>query len=99
MIPCENCLVFVRCKDRLHTNNDNMVKGVVGLAESEKCPELSAYLVFSSNGKEAVNNVRKIFGLPFINYTELKKTHHITSQIPDFRRIKRMAIERAKEKK
>ena len=97
-VPCKDCLVFIQCKDRLHRNNDNMVRGVVGLAESEKCPELSAYLVFSSNGKEAVNNVRKIFDLPFIDYIELKEKHNIVSQIPDFRRIKRIAVERVKEK-
>jgi hypothetical protein len=98
MIPCKECLIFSQCKYRVHNKQKTM--GVIELAESENCPQLSRYLVFSSNSRDTVNRVRELFGLPTIDYKSLDSRYStlITNTIPDFTSIIPIAKRALEEK-
>lgn len=91
-IPCKECLVYTQCKARLYAG-DAIMRGVIGIARSEKCPELAFYLLSSSYSRDAVNATRKVFGLPEIDYPKLEKQLGVTN-LPDFKGIEKIAMKK-----
>jgi len=76
MIPCEDCLVFILCKARLHDSGVqtfegqiHLTYGITGVIKKEKCPRLERYIFPAGSDQplketRRIQNARQLFGLP-----------------------------------
>jgi hypothetical protein len=60
-VPCEECLVFIQCKSRLHRDADTVRFGMTGMTEREKCKPMANFL--AECDIPSISRARRIFGL------------------------------------
>ena len=67
--PCQNCITYILCKDRLNSIHDGQVTYL-----SDTCPYLKQFLCYVRyGGKETPVDVsRKVFGLQQVPYKKLE---------------------------